>query len=328
MQKDLKGLYFPVLDHGFVALKDNMGSDQAICQSARCSYGPGTKKTSDDRSLIRYLMRAGHHSVFEFAEISLHIGLPIFVMRQLIRTRTANVCEMSGRFSIMPQLFYTPKLDRCNKQSKTNKQGSDVELCMSPAEYEVYLGAKGEIRNELSTHYDSCIKKDLTRELSRIDLPLSMYTFAYWKIDLRNLFNLLKLRLDSHAQWEYQQYARVIAGIVKELYPLCWEAFVDYTLGGVSFSRQERQLLNRLILAPDVKLDGLDEAYFNSMRVKQAKEAFGVAKNDYNMSDREINEFFDKLNLENIFNDDLIKLDYPLARSAEYYENLINQAAT
>ncbi len=234
---------FPVLDHGFVRLVDYMGSDAAIVQAARVSYGEGTKKVSEDRALIRYLMRQGHTSPFEMVEFKFHVKLPIFVARQWIRHRTASVNEYSGRYSVMKEEFYIPEAKDIRFQSTVNKQGR--------AEEEVPEELKQRFIDFLrKTHtvsyeeYQRLIDEGLARELVRIGLPLSLYTEWYWKIDLRNLFHFLWLRLDPHAQLEIRQYAIVMAKIVKTVCPIAYEAFVDYSLDAVSFSGPELKVLS------------------------------------------------------------------------------------
>lgn len=235
---------FQVLDHGFVRLVDHMGSDAAIVQAARVSYGEGTKKVSEDRALIRYLMRQGHTSPFEMVEFKFHVKLPIFVARQWIRHRTANVNEYSGRYSVMKQEFYLPEAKDVRFQSTVNKQGR--------AEEEVPDELKQRFIEFLQkTHaasyeeYQRLIDEGLARELARIGLPLSLYTEWYWKIDLHNLFHFLRLRLDPHAQHEIRQYAKIMADMVKIVCPLAYKAFEDYILNSVTFSAPESNVLKQ-----------------------------------------------------------------------------------
>ena len=205
--------YYGVLDHGFLALKDVMGNDQSIEEMARVSYQAGTRKTSDTRGLLRYLMNHRHTSPFERVEFVFHVGLPIFVARQWIRHRTASVNEYSGRYSVMPMIFYTPDQERVTTQSTDNKQGSSEDQL---ADYDGYVNCCNNVRSDMNTHYHENLEQDMAREIARLDLPLSMYTYWYIKFDLHNLFHFLSLRLDPHAQWEIQQYAHVIANIVKQ----------------------------------------------------------------------------------------------------------------
>lgn len=233
---------FKVLDHGFVRLVDYMGGDAAIVQAARVSYGEGTKKVSEDRALIRYLMRRRHTSPFEMVEFKFHVKLPIFVARQWIRHRTANVNEYSGRYSVMKEEFYIPEAKDIRFQSTVNKQGR--------AEEEVPDELKRRFIDFLKrTHaasyeeYERLIDQGLARELARIGLPLSLYTEWYWKIDLHNLFHFLRLRLDPHAQLEIRQYANIMADMVKIVCPMAYEAFMDYSFNALSFSGPELKAL-------------------------------------------------------------------------------------
>lgn len=228
---------------GFVRLVDTMGDDAAIVQAARVSYGAGTKAVSEDRALIRYLMRHQHTSPFEMCEIKLHIKAPIHVMRQWIRHRTASVNETSTRYSVVQdefEMFETLRL-----QSKNNKQGSNGLLEEETAEgtpKELLSCANGAIQDSF-IEYNRLIDVGVAREQARNILPLATYTECYWKIDLHNLFHFLKLRLDPHAQLEIRQFAQAIADILKVWVPDAYEAFVDYRLEGCYFSRQELELL-------------------------------------------------------------------------------------
>lgn len=222
------------LDKGYVKLIDRMGSDESIVNAARVSYdGKGSSTT---RRLIRYLTRHRHTSPFEMAEMIFEVKVPIYVWRQWIRHRTANVNEISGRYSVLPSDFHV--IDDWRKQSTTNKQGSDPEWISYEPLYDVELYATQE--------YEERLEQGITREQARTCLPLSIYTKAVWKCDLHNIFHFLKLRMDSHAQEEIRVYANAIAEYVKEYYPLSWEAFEDYVLGAVTFSRQEMQYISRL----------------------------------------------------------------------------------
>jgi thymidylate synthase (FAD) len=238
--------YFPVLDCGFIALKNYMGGDKDIAGAARGSYGVGTNTSSSDRGLIRRLMRDRHTSPFEMCEIVFHVGLPIFVARQWVRHRTASLNEYSGRYSIMPMIFYSPKPERCQTQHKTNKQGSSSQV-LDEVQYSKLAESRSITRGRMEETYRDALDVDLARELARIDLPLSMYTYWYWKIDLHNLLHFLKLRLAPDAQWEIRQYANIIAGFVKEWVPYTYEAFMDYIVEGVSFSRYEQEILWNMI---------------------------------------------------------------------------------
>lgn len=242
---------FKVLDHGFVRLIDYMGDDSSIVQAARVSYGEGTKKTSDDRSLIRYLMRNRHTTPFEMCEIKIHVKLPIFIARQWMRHRTGSFNEVSGRYSEIKDESYIPGEDRFTNQSDTNKQGSSDSVIYNVAS--VFRSIKNSLWDSRN-YYENLISSGLNRETSRIVLPLSTYTEFYWKVNLHNLLHFLQLRMDSHAQWEIRQYANVIADIVKQWVPHAWEAFVDYRLEAVTFSRMEVELLRDLLRSDE---DGL-----------------------------------------------------------------------
>lgn len=229
---------YPVLDHGFVRLVDYMGSDDAIVQAARVSYGAGTKKLSEDRGLIRYLMRHRHTTPFEMVELKFHIKLPIFIARQWIRHRTANVNEYSGRYSVMKEEFYLPPQSEIRYQSSSNKQGRGAEEL--PAEVQQqFLGHLQATNEQLYKAYASFLDAGIARELARIALPLSNYTEWYWKIDLHNLFHFLHLRADSHAQREIRAYADLMAEITRTVVPIAFEAYCDYMVNSVSFSGPE-----------------------------------------------------------------------------------------
>jgi thymidylate synthase (FAD) len=243
----------PLLDHGFVRLVDYMGDDGAIVQAARVSYGKGTKTATNDRGLIRYLMRHRHTTPFEMCEIKLHVKLPIFVARQWIRHRTANVNEYSARYSILDREFYLPEPEQLASQSQSNKQGRE----------RVIDGAEGArvlelLRRDAAQTYDtySYLLNDngegdpedpersmLARELARMNLTVNYYTQWYWKIDLHNLLHFLSLRADGHAQYEIRVYADAIADLVKTWVPVAYEAYDDYRVGGGFFSRQELDAL-------------------------------------------------------------------------------------
>jgi len=239
---ELKGMYFPILDHGFVSLVDVMGDDAAIAQAARVSYGAGNRNVRDNQSLIRYLYSHRHTSPLEMVELKFHCKMPIFVARQWIRHRTANVNEMSGRYSIMPLQMYTPDKSVIRAQSIKNKQGRDEELDAS--QVLEYLSHLEHDRIHSKETYVTALKSDIARELCRIDLPLSLYTEWYWKIDLHNLLHYLSLRCDGHAQWEIQQYANVMAGMVKAVAPAAYGAWIDYRYCAVTLSRMDRLLLD------------------------------------------------------------------------------------
>ncbi len=244
--EEILGLYFPVLDHGFVSLVDYMGTDEDIERAARVSYGHGTRKRSQTRGLLRYLRRHKHTTPSEMVELKFHCCMPIFIARQWIRHRTANVNELSGRYSLIPMLFYTPEAEQLQTQSRKNNQGrSGVAL---DAELQGEAGRRwAESRRHAVETYDWLTAHEVARELSRIDLPLSTYTQWYWKIDLHNLLHFLTLRVDPHAQWEIQAFGRVMAGMLKRVAPLSYEAWIDYDVCGSALSRMELDALRRLV---------------------------------------------------------------------------------
>ena len=262
---------YPVLDHGLVRVIDYMGDDDAIVQAARVSYGAGTKKAQDDNSLIRYLMRHWHSTPFEMCEIKLHVKLPVFVARQWIRHRTANVNEYSARYSILDKEFYIPDPRNLAAQSKINNQGRGEILEAEDAQRVLEILKNDSDRSY--TNYENLLSSDgkpgLARELARMNLPTNIYTQWYWKTDLHNLFNFLRLRADIHAQYEIRVYAEIISEIVEKWVPKAFKAFLDYQMNSMHLSRQAIDCLKR-------KLQG---------------EKVSFEKSD--MSKREWNEFID-----------------------------------
>lgn len=261
-----------VLDHGFITLIDTMGDDQAISDAARISYGEGTKKPSDTRALIRYLMRHGHTSPFEMCEAKFHMKLPIFVARQWVRHRTANINEISARYSVLPEEFYVPEDFAICRQSETNKQGRGTAFDFEEA---------SDIQNQISMaseesfqHYSDLLDEDVARETARIVLPLNAYTEWVWKCDLHNIFHLLRLRCDPHAQWEIREYANAMAQLVKAWVPLAFHAFVDY------------QLMSR-------KLSFMERGIFATLASRNAAAFRSLIDAHTGMSDREKREFLD-----------------------------------
>jgi len=253
---------FPVLDDGFVCLVDAMGDDQAVVQAARVSYGEGTRKVSDDRGLIRYLMRHRHTTPFEMAEIKLLVRVPMDTWRQWIRHRMASVNEYSTRYSIAIDAAQATPPDQWRKQAAANRQGSEGVL---PHDVGEKLSAgERQFQHQARSLYEERLELGVAREQARKDLPLSTYTEAYWKIDLHNLLHFLELRMDAHAQWEIRQYATTIGQeIVRPLFPLVWEAFLDYRLEAMHLTRQDREVINRLIerLAQSRKLVAREEDF-------------------------------------------------------------------
>jgi thymidylate synthase (FAD) len=244
----------PVLDHGFVRVVDYMGDDAAICQAARVSYGRGTKSVSNDAGLIRYLMRHWHSTPFEMCEIKLHVKLPIFVARQWIRHRTANVNEYSARYSILDREFYIPAPEHLAAQSTTNSQGRGETL--SGDEAARVLDILREDAGRAYDHYEAMISQDgqagLARELARMNLPANIYTQWYWKTDLHNLLHFLRLRADAHAQYEIRAYADAICDIVRDWVPASYAAFEDYRMGGATLSATALDCLRRMLKGEEV----------------------------------------------------------------------------
>jgi len=238
-----------VLDHGFVRVIDYMGDDAAICQAARVSYGKGTKSVSNDAGLIRYLMRHWHSTPFEMCEVKLHVKLPVFVARQWIRHRTANVNEYSARYSILDREFYIPAPEHLAAQSVVNNQGRGDAL--EGAEAAKVLEILKDDSTRCYDNYHQMIGEDgqegLARELARMNLPANIYTQWYWKVDLHNLFHFLRLRADAHAQYEIRVYAEEICKIVADWVPAAYQAFEDYRLGAVSFSAQMVDCMQRML---------------------------------------------------------------------------------
>ena len=250
LAEEILGLYFPVLDHGFVALVDYMGTDECIERAARVSYGYGTRKASLTRGLLRYLRRHLHTTPSEMLELKFHCCMPMFIARQWIRHRAANVNEYSGRYSLMPMLFYTPSAEQLQTQSRVNNQGRSGTP-VSDDQYTASVARWNEIRRLSRGAYEQMTSEDMARELARIDLPLSTYTQWYWKIDLHNFLHFLKLRVDRHAQWEIQEYGRVLAGMLKRVAPLSYEAWIDYDVCGSRMSRMELDAVRRLLRVQD-----------------------------------------------------------------------------
>ena len=267
----------PILDHGFVRVIDYMGDDTSIVQAARVSYGKGTKKVSTDSGLIKYLMRHWHSTPFEMCEIKYHVKLPIFIARQWIRHRTANVNEYSARYSILDKEFYLPSKENLAAQSKSNRQGRGDVLTGDQANEVLNL-----LKNDAERTYDnyetmlnqrydgSTIdenKSGLARELARMNLTLNTYTQWYWKTDLLNLMNFLRLRADSHAQYEIRAYADVMLDTLKKWVPITFEAFMDYRVGGTEVSSKGKKIIKDLISGKkvDIASSGLSKREWNEL---------------------------------------------------------------
>jgi thymidylate synthase (FAD) len=278
--EEILGGYFPVLDHGFVALVDYMGGDGDIERAARVSYGYGTRRTSQTRGLIRYLRRHRHTTPSEMVELKFHVCMPIFVARQWIRHRTANVNEYSGRYSLMPLLFYTPEARHFALQSDDNKQGRMQEGA-NAALFDESVKRWESLRERAGGDYAWMVGHDVARELARIDLPLSTYTQWYWKIDLT-------LRADPHAQYEIRAFAEVMAGMLKRVAPLSFEAWVDYELAAAPMSRGELAALRALVARDDA--DGGP-----GLRARDGAALDAEALREHGLSKREVAELADKL---------------------------------
>ena len=269
----------PILDHGFIRVVDYMGNDTSVVQAARVSYGKGTKKVSTDVGLIKYLMRHWHSTPFEMCEIKYHVKLPIFIARQWIRHRTANVNEYSARYSILDKEFYLPELEHLAAQSQINRQGRGdilkgdqakkvLDLLKNDAEqtynnYEVMLNER----------YDGSVidegKIGLARELARMNLTLNTYTQWYWKTDLLNLMNFLRLRADHHAQYEIRSYADAMLETLKKWVPITYEAFMDYRVGGTEVSAKGKTIIQKLIKGEKVSIEssGLSKREWNELMI-------------------------------------------------------------
>ena len=246
---------FQVLNHGFVRLVDYMGGDSRIVQSARVSYGDGTKTVREDAGLIDYLLRHQHTSPFEQVILTFHVKMPIFVARQWIRHRTARVNEISGRYSIMRDEFYLPADMDVAKQSTDNKQGRSTEPVTHQYAAEVQKKLE-EGQKQAYSDYSELVETGLARELARVNLPLSLYTEMYWQIDLHNLFHFLRLRLDGHAQKEIRDYAEVILEITRAVAPLATSSFENYMRNGVNFSGEEMEDLRKMLDGKEPSLTG------------------------------------------------------------------------
>ncbi len=256
----------PVLDHGFVRVIDYMGDDGAVVQAARVSYGRGTKRVSEDAGLIRYLMRHRHTTPFEMCEIKFHVKLPIFIARQWIRHRTANVNEYSARYSILDREFYLPAPEHLAAQSGVNRQGRG-EVLEGAEAAEVLDLLRGDAMRTYD-HYATMLnegtdgtpvdpgRKGLARELARMNLTLNTYTQWYWKTNLHNLLHFLSLRADAHAQYEIRAYAEAMLTMLKAWVPLTYAAFEDYRLGAVTFSAGMVEVIRRLLAGEAVEQKG------------------------------------------------------------------------
>ena len=273
----------PILDHGFIRVIDYMGNDNSIVQAARVSYGKGTKKVNTDSGLIKYLMRHWHSTPFEMCEIKYHVKLPIFIARQWIRHRTANVNEYSARYSILDKEFYLPSKENLAAQSKNNRQGrgevisgdqaSDVLGLLKQDAERTYKNYE-EMLNE---RYDGSVidenKQGLARELARMNLTLNTYTQWYWKTDLLNLMNFLRLRADHHAQYEIRAYADTMLDTLKRWVPITYDAFLDYRVGGTEVSSKGKEVIKKLINGENISIDETD---LSKREWNELMEAFNI----------------------------------------------------
>ena len=269
----------PVLDHGFVRVVDYMGDDTSIVQSARVSYGKGTKKVSTDEGLIKYLMRHWHSTPFEMCEIKYHVKLPIFIARQWIRHRTANVNEYSARYSILDKEFYIPSKDQLSAQSTSNRQGRGDLITGEQADEVLKILKDDATRTYdhyeqmLNERFDGTVidknKTGLARELARMNLTLNSYTQWYWKTDLLNLLNFLFLRADSHAQYEIRAYAETMLETVKKWVPITHAAFLDYRVGAVHVSGKGKKIIQKMVKGQkyDFESSGLSKREWNELMI-------------------------------------------------------------
>ena len=308
--EEILGGYFPALDHGFVALVDYMGTDEDVERAARVSYGAGTRKVSLTRGLIRYLRRHRHTTPSEMVEFKFHCAMPMFIARQWVRHRSASINEYSGRYSLMPLLFYMPDEEHFALQSQSNKQGR--EQLASKEVYNSAVERWERIRSDAGEGYAWMIGEDIAREIARIDLPLSTYTQWYWKIDLHNLLHFLSLRADPHAQWEIRVFANIIAGMVKRVAPLSFEAWIDYDLLGQSMSRAELSVLAELLDADGSSVATRSGVSFSSEKLKEI-----------GLSGREIEEFLTKLRRPSAED---FELDLSTMRKAEEVQSEMHEA--
>jgi thymidylate synthase (FAD) len=320
--------YRAVLDHGFVGLVDTMGTDSSIVQAARVSYGDGTKTVLEDRGLIRYLMRHKHTSPFEMCQIKIHIKMPIFVMRQWVRHRTASLNEYSGRYSVMTDEFYMPEPDKILPQSKDNKQGrageelspvttTGVRWMMNAAystSYDIYKALLGEDHGDRNLVYDPYDPNDqlfgddfngIAREMARSVLPVGNYTELYWTQNLHNMMHLLKLRMDPHAQYEIRAFADTVYDLIKPIYPNALEAFDDYVREATSNSRMETILIKSLLTSGKAPTVSFSESLVGYGSDKKFSEAM-------QLSIRELHDFRKQWGLPSYAEaEEIIRLEAP-----------------
>lgn len=289
--------YKKVLDKGFVGLISHMGSDEDIANSARVSYGNGTKTVRQNEGLIRYLVKHEHTSPIEMGEVKLHIKLPIFVMRQLVRHRTASLNEISARYSEMVDDFYIPELEHLQPQSKVNNQGRNGSFDEERSLF--YQKKIKDVCDDSYATYKELIKPideangelGLARELARMVLPINLYTEVYWKQDLKNLLHLIRLRADPHAQWEIQQFANAIYELIQPLFPATIKAFDDYKRGITTVTRTEKDLLKKVMNV--VTKENTFESKLNSIIELEYENDVSLLLSDYGLSKREYSEFIE-----------------------------------
>lgn len=260
-----------VLDKGFVRLVDYLGGDARIVQSARVSYGEGTKTVREDKGLIDYLIRNEHTSPFEQVILTFHCKMPIFVARQWVRHRTARLNEISGRYSIMRDEFYLPEPEQVRLQSKRNKQGRDDETVPIDEAIKIIANLEKE-QIETYKHYEEMLERGLARELARVNLPLSLYTEWYWQIDLHNLFHFLRLRMDEHAQYEIRVFAEALAKCAKAVAPFAYESFEEHVLHAVQFSKSECRALADMLEGKLPEMEERAQRVFNAKLEKIKKQ--------------------------------------------------------
>ncbi len=294
--------YFPVLDNGFVALVDYMGDDECIERAARVSYGKGTRAVNDTKALIRYLYNHRHTTPIEMVEFKFHVSMPIHAHRQFIRHRMSSTNEYSARYSVVPEVYYDEYT--MNVQSKNNKQGRSDDI--------IDTDLKDRIRDnekEAFALYKGAVDSGIAREISRMHLPLNSYTYFYWKIDLHNLLHFLKLRCDSHAQFEIREFANVLAGLVQKVTPLAFEAWEDYAFYSHTISRLDKMLHHYIDETTyDFCYDG---ANTDNPDFKNYAKSIG-------MTTREYDEFWLKFKIPEVKN---FTLDLSKAKDASYFEN-------
>ena len=298
-----------MLETGFISLVDYLGGDESIESAARVSYGAGTRQVSQTKGLIRYLKRHLHTTPSEMVELKFHICCPIFVMRQWIRHRMSSTNEYSGRYSLMPMMFYTPAKENFAFQSKNNNQGRGQET--DEVLYNDTVAKWNKLREDNASLYENLTEADVARELARIDLPLSTFTQFYWKINLHNLFHFLKLRVDSHAQFEIQEYGKVMAGMLKRVAPLSYDAWMDYDVMGSHFSRMEMDLLRKYIT---VGASQQGDKYINGTTTTST-----YASTVSDISKREFEELIKKFSQSNTVPN--FDLDLSKAKDGKYFED-------